>query len=253
MKKKVLVTRPAAQNADLIQALTAAGYEALALPLLKIDVLSDNHLPQVAMIKTMIQRLDEYDQVIFISTNAVKAGFYWIDRYWSQLPLHPTWYAIGKATAQCLQQWVTQVERCGEAMNSESLLAHPQLQDMQNRKVLIVRGTAGRSYLREVLEQRGAKVDYCEVYQRQSLVYSQQELAYIAQQGLFAITVSSGETLHLLLEQAVNDGIKERIQCLPLIVPSQRVKALANDWGFTDIHVAENAGVDAMLNMCKKI
>lgn len=253
MKKRVLVTRPLEQNAELLQALAVAGFEAQALPLLQIEAFDELHVQATALIKNTIQRLDEYDHVIFISTNAVKTGFFWIDQYWPQLPVRTTWYGIGKATTTCLQQWVAKVERCGEAMNSESLLLHPQLQTLNHQKILIVRGLGGRSYLREILEQRGAKVDYCEVYQRQPVLYTQQELAHSVQQGLSAITASSGETLHLLLEQAVNDGIKESIQCLPIIVPGQRVAVLAKSLGYNNIWVAENAGVDAMLNVCKKI
>lgn len=253
MNRRVLVTRPQAQNASLVQALQQQGFTPLVLPLLEIDTYNEQeHKHACELIKTTVQHLDEYQHLVFVSTNAVAAAWTWIDRYWPQLPVRQHWYAIGEATAKVLQQHVPQVEQAGSTMDSESLLAHPQLQHVQNQKVLVFRGHGGRNHMREVLEQRGAVVDYCEVYQRQPVRYRQGELRQLLAQGIDLLTASSGETLQLLLEQATNDGIKEQIQKLPVVVPGQRVAGMAAASGFKTVIAANNASVAAMLNACVK-
>jgi uroporphyrinogen-III synthase len=253
MPRRILVTRPLAQNAALLDALRQQGDTPIVLPLIYIKPYTESeHSQQCALIKNTIQRLDEFQHLIFISTNAVSGAEYWFDRYWPQLPIAPFWYAIGNATASQLAQFVDAVEQSGEAMNSESLLAHPRLQHIKDHKILIFRGAGGRNHLKEVLEQRGARVEYCEVYERQAIHYHAQELSKLLIQGIDLLTVSSGETLHLLLEQAVNDGIKDVIQSLPIVVPGKRVADIAKTKGFQQIITADNAGVAAFLSACNK-
>lgn len=250
MNKRVLVTRPQAQNAAFIAALQQHGHIPLVLPLLSIETYTESrHARACEAIKTRVQRLDEYRHLIFISTNAVTAGWYWIDRYWPQLPVQQNWYAIGEATARMLGTHVDCARPDG-AMNSEALLALPSLQQVSGEKVLIFRGLGGRDFLQQTLQQRGAQVDYAEVYERQPVRYKAGELAGLARAGIDLLTVTSGETLQLLLEQAANDGIKDDIQKLPVIVPGQRLAELAVASGFHTVLVAENAGVPAMLKAC---
>jgi uroporphyrinogen-III synthase len=250
MNKRVLVTRPQAQSAALIAALQEQGDIPVVLPLLNIVTYNESeHSPACEAIKSKVLRLDEYQHLIFISTNAVTAGWHWIDRYWPQLPVAQRWYAIGEATAAALLQHV-ECAQPEKIMNSEGLLALPALQNISQQKVLIFRGKGGRDFLRQALQERGAQVDYCEVYERQAVHYTNGELAKFLGEGLDLLTVTSGETLQLLLEQAVNDGIKEDIQKLPIIVPGQRVADLARASGFDAVLVAENASVPAILNAC---
>lgn len=250
MSKRILVTRPQAQNAALIKALQQRGHTPLVLPLLCIDTYNESkHSQACESIKDRVQHLDQYQHLMFISTNAVTAGWLWIDRYWPQLPTRQHWYAIGEATAELLARHV-ECTQPGSAMNSESLLALPSLQNISQQKVLVFRGKGGRDVLKQTLEQRGAQVDYCEVYERQTVHYVAGELAKYVKAGLDLLTVTSGETLQLLLEQAVNDGIKEDIQKLPIVVPGKRIADLAVASGFNTVLVAENASVPAMLKAC---
>ncbi len=250
MNKRVLVTRPQAQNALLVKALLEKGDIPLVLPLLTIETYAESeHSQACELIKNRVLNIDQYQHLIFISTNAVTAGWHWIDRYWPQLPVQQQWYAIGEATARMLGQHVECMEPAS-AMNSEGLLAMPSLQNISQQKVLIFRGKGGRDFLRQTLEERGAVVDYCEVYERKAVHYTGGELTKFLQEGIDLLTVTSGETLQLLLEQAVNDGIKEDIQKLPIVVPGKRVADLAVASGFHAVLVADNASVPAMLSAC---
>lgn len=253
MPKRILVTRPEAQSGPLTSAIETQGDVAVALPLLAIIPFTETDAPQAcASIRQRIQHLADYQHVIFISTNAVDAGFDWIDRFWPQLPAGQIWYAIGQATAERLRHHTVEAEQAGPAMNSESLLQHPNLQALQQQKVLIVRGDGGRDYLREQLQARGATVDYCDVYQRMPCSYPPGTLKKLLNQGLDFLTVTSTETIQQLLDQAIIDGVQNHITATTLIVPGLRVAAFARQKGFRHICVADNAGVAAMLEALHK-
>jgi uroporphyrinogen-III synthase len=67
---RVIVTRPKNEARKWVKALTDAGYDALALPL--IDVLP---APDPAAVAAVWQRLDRFDAVMFVSGNAVDQFF----------------------------------------------------------------------------------------------------------------------------------------------------------------------------------
>ena len=50
--------------------------------------------------------------------------------------------------------------------NSEGLLAHPLLQNVSAKNITIFRGIDGCNLLAKTLCERGAQVEYAEVYQR---------------------------------------------------------------------------------------
>ena len=248
MNSRILVTRPEAQSGPFIAALKAQGDIPLELPLMQITAYNEEqHDQQCRLITQTIQKLDQYQHVICISTNAVDSAWFWVDRYWPQLPARQIWYAIGEVTAATLKQYVSDVEQSGKAMNSESLLQHPGLQSLNNQKVLIFRGKGGREYLKEQLELRGAQVDYCEVYERQAVSYNNGEFRTYLQSGIDFLAVTSAETIQLLLDQAMIDGITREVKKLPLIAPGKRVANFAREAGFQQVIEAENAGLKAML------
>ncbi|CAA0080403.1 Uroporphyrinogen-III synthase [BD1-7 clade bacterium] len=245
---KILVTRPQAQNTSFLNAISELGDEALVLPMLAIEPLTaSNAASSLAQIKARVLDLAHYHHVIFISTNAVDIGCQWFDQYWPQTPVLPAWYAIGKATAKTMGGHGLPAREGDSTMNSEALLALPELQMLDGQKVLIVRGEGGRDHLKSVLQDRGAKVDYLEVYRRRSLSYPQGTTTKLIENGMDIVTVTSGETIQALLDQAMIDGTTQQILEIPVIVPGIRLENLAREHGFHHIFVAKNAGLDAMI------
>ena len=233
-------------------AITQQGNIAIALPLLAIapvDDGADSELKQAVIDKVIDLAL--YQHVIFISTNAVQCAWHWIDRYWPQLPIAQSWYAIGKATAAEITRLDISVKQAGAAMNSDALLSHADLQNLQQQKVLIVRGQGGREHLKTVLQSRGAQVDYCEVYKRHGVSHEKGVLAAILAEGLDFLTVSSAETIQRLLDQAMIDAIQGEILQIPIVVPGSRLFDVARSSGFTQIVQADNAGLQEMLKALK--
>ena len=248
----MLVTRPAQQQARLCAALAHAGFDPVPLPLLEIVPIAaaDARAPAI---RQRVLMLDQYQHVIFISANAVSCGMEWLTAYWPQWPQELHWYAIGRATAEQLEGYGVHAVAGHEAMNSEELLAHARLRDVSAARILIVRGVGGRETLAHTLRERGAQVDYCEVYERHAAQPPPATLQAFLARASRALCVSSSETLQALL------ALGERAQQLPalldtlLIAPGERVAQLARQHGFRHIVVARNAGIDATIDALKGI
>lgn len=250
----VLLCRPKEAAATLQERITQAGGLCSHVPCMEIvELVQQNEL---ADIKNRVLDIDRYQKVIFISQNAVKYAEPWLDQYWPQLPMGQQYFAIGAATAVAARNmgFVEMHEALG-AMDSESLLELPQLQDLSDKNVLIFRGKGGRELLAQALRQRGATVDYCELYRRQSpegLAQSLSNSEFANPSLRRVIVVHSGESLeylHAALEEA---SLGQWLQ-FELICPSQRVATLARSLGFTTVSAASNAGEPAMIEALQLI
>ena len=238
---RVLVTRPADQSETLGARLAQAGFSPEFAPLMNIepfDVLEPDQ-------RALLQDLDLFQHVIFVSRNAIRHGMDWIENFWPQLPVGICWYTVGSSSAAALAAFGVEVLQPESDMTSEGLLQRPELLAANGERVLIVKGEGGRRHLRETLEERGARVSELVVYRRGVPGYASGELAATIERCNIVL-VSSGEGLDnmvSLLGHAALDVARART----LVVPGERVAELARDKGFRRIIVASNATDDAML------
>ena len=249
---RVIITRPEPQASQWQQHLTEQGLASAVVPVMEIVELADNAARE--RVKQLVLNLDHYQKAIFVSRNAVHYGLSWLDAYWPQLPLGIDYFAVGSATARELEQADIRVSALGRddsAMNSEALLADPALQRVAGEKVVIFRGVGGRDLMATTLRERGAQVDYCELYQRQLPAEAESCLLSVLPSGAGLwdiLSVHSGESLGNLTQLLRRHPAlgREAFAC-PLLVPGERVAALARKAGFGQLLVAQNAGDNAML------
>ncbi len=150
-------------------------------------------------IKSALANLEKYHWVIFISANAVnfalKANSGKIARTKSPDPLlHSGGFAaVGQSTATAMKMADLPVDLVPEQnCNSEALLEMPELQQVQGQNILIVRGEGGREQLATTLRDRGAEVNYLEVYKRTvPQINSSSIVNLLAQKKIDVITVTS--------------------------------------------------------------
>jgi uroporphyrinogen-III synthase len=133
------------------------------------------------------------------------------------------------------------------------LLAHASLKDVHEQKILIYRGVGGRTILREKLEARGARISYCELYERN--IPKDLELNLRSAQLNFddVIPLFSGEAFenfHFALTK-LNAG--NTLKEIKLVVPSMRVKELAIKVGYKNVICATSAHEDAMLEVLQTL
>lgn len=238
----VMVTRPAHQSQPLCRMIESLGGHVISFPALEIaDVNDDNN-----KLGDLIGRLHEYDLAIFISANAVTKGLAAV-RPHRQWPAGTRVAAVGARTARVLEEAGLAVDVSPrEGFDSEHLLALDELQQMDGKKVIIFRGQGGRELLAETLRQRGAAVDYAEVYRRVAPRASLRE-ALQAHPYPDTIVVTSGEGMVNLLDMAQGED-RQRLLETPLTVISQRIAQKARALGFTrPAIVARRADDDAIV------
>jgi len=236
MRKAVLLTRSEGQNESLARRLRSKGVTPLERSMLAIRAVASNgQRRQIAM------DLDRYDHVIFVSRNAVDYGVQYLEAFWPQWPLNPRWYAVGESTAERLGSFDI-ASLVPDDPSTEGLLAMPGLQQVQDCKVLIVRGVGGRETLRDTLAARGADVDYLEVYERQAVQLPASEQQALIGRRPAIVVVDSGETA-----QAFAANVGDAREGFSLVVPSARIAGIATGLGFEDVHAATGPDEDAML------
>lgn len=232
---RVLVTRPAALAADLCKALGVIGAIAETLPVIDIQPTS-----APARLQAAIEELATIEIAIFISQTAVRFAMPAIQSYWHPLPAI-SWIAIGAGTAASLHRYgITQVLFPNPPYESESLLRLPSLQKVSGKKITLFRGNGGRELLVQVLQERGAKVQTIETYQRcLPTLDIVKKLTSFRHQGLEMIVTTSAESLKNLVRLAGKE--LNWLQEIPIIVVGTRMYALAKQLGFKKPLVAEGA------------
>lgn len=237
--KPVLVIRPLREKDAFLELLKQASIAFNYIPIMRIQPIleTDNDFQAV---NHCIGRLGDFDYVIVISANAAEIGLPLIAQSWPLLPRDIEFFAVGQQSADIFSEFNYPVSFPKEQPNTEGLLHEmPQLQNLQGKSVLILRGGQGRQTLGDELVRRGASIEYCELYQRQ---IQPQKLAeakkFMPDAG--CLVVHSGELL-----DAMNIAQNKHI---PLIVPSDRIAFMAHEMGWQNVQVAENALPDSMFN-----
>lgn len=193
--KWIVITRPEHQAGELQNRLEAAGAQVILFPLLGIEAVDNSD-----RVIQALSRIPSYDLAIFVSPNAVEYTFKTVDSsYFEGVKVA----AIGKKTAATLKHKGIHVDYSPDAVfNSEALLKMPEIKAYKaGKKVVILRGSGGREYLKKSLENQGAEVTYIDVYQR---VFPQDNLdrldAHYQQHELDLILLSSGASLDNLFK-----------------------------------------------------
>ncbi len=215
----VLVTRPVGQAGELADAIADAGGRPVRFPV--IDIVG----AAAGDISKAFAALPEADIIVFVSRNAVTCGLAAIDTGNSLLAV------VGPATKAAVEKSGRRVDIAPEqGSDSEHLLAHPDLQDVAGKTVIIIRGENGREKLADTLRERGARINYLPVYQRKLHAASAADLAALEQAwrtgSIDCVTVMSVETLQNLL-QLLSPACRRLLVNTPLVAPSTRVMQTA--------------------------
>ncbi|MCK6189563.1 MULTISPECIES: uroporphyrinogen-III synthase [unclassified Pseudomonas] len=237
---RVLLTRPAEESMALAASLSDAGIFSSSLPLLDIEP-----LPVTPEQQAVFQDLGRYCAVIVVSKPAARLALKQLTQRWPTLP----WFSVGAATAQVLTDHAIHVHYPQTGDDSEALLELPALREAiacPDAHVLILRGEGGRELLAERLRERGASVDYLELYRRFLPTYDAGVLVQRIQlERLNGLVVSSGQGFLHLQTLAGTDW--PRVAQLPLFVPSPRVAEMARAAGAEKVVDCRGASAAALL------
>ena len=150
------------------------------------------------------------------------------------------WLAVGAGTAAALHRAGATAAVSPPRMDSEGLLALPQLQQLRG-EVGLVTAPGGRGVLAPALQARGASVIRADVYERVAVALSPRSLAALRSLPQPAVlALSSGEALLRVLAEAPVD-VAQRLRTSTVVAASERLARLAREQGFARLVVARSA------------
>lgn len=229
---RVLNTRPQRQGEALNRLILAAQGDVIHFPTLSIQATALDWL-------ATLRRQTRIDQAIFTSANAV-----WHAAQALPLAGNPSIIAIGKATAQALQDQGVSVASCPSVADSEHLLQLPELQTLQGKTVLLFKGEGGRTLIATVLRQRGARLVELNVYRRQPVTVDEKQLdRWWQDDAVDIILMTSHEAMNQLFTM-VGDRDIRRLQQIPCLVISPRLADIATRMGMKTVITSP---VDALM------
>ncbi len=256
---RVVITRPAGDAQAWVDALQAAGHQALALPL--IDVGPATHTQPVMQAWT---QWSKFQAVMFVSAQAVR---YFFERQ----PASPNWangprcWATGPGTHKALLQ-AGVPEACIDSpaadtaqFDSEALWQRVSTQVLAGKPVLIVRGHdvntqpdaalsgTGRDWLAQQLQVAGASAQFVVAYERRTPTWSALEKAQATQAAIDASVwcFSSSQAIQNLLHTLPRQSWANA-RC---IVTHPRIAQTAQGLGFGEIHLSKPSLPDVLVSL----
>ena len=234
----VISLRPVGGHGSMRRAAAAHGARVLALSPWRIEQRRD------AATRTALREALDADVVLFTSPAAARAAAH-LRR------LHPRggqpWLAVGAGTARALRRAGVTGVASPQRMDSEGVLALPELADVRGRSVALVTAPGGRNLIAPTLVARGARVLRADVYERVPVAPSPQSLARLqALRAPIFLALGSGEALQRTLD-ALPEALRARLRHARVLAASERLAQQARTAGFDDVVVAADARPRSLL------
>ncbi len=239
MTNPVVITRPSMQAQVFARRVAAAGRTAIVFPLLEI-----HPLPDPAQLREALGALRKYAMVAFVSPNAIDAAFGMLQGGW---PKEVALAVVGEGSRAALaRHGLTSTNatifspRDPMKTDSETLLDALDLDALQGKRVLIVRGETGRELFAETLRAAGIDVVPVAAYRRTSPVLDAarrlQLTGLVHSENDWVITSSEAlrNLVRMTQQVAGDDGVAELLQ-QKIIIPHMRIEETARGFGFQHI------------------
>ena len=198
--KNILVTRSRAQASKLTKLLSDFGANCIEIPAIKIIDPLDNY----RAVDNSINRIHEYNFIIFTSENGVKNFFDRLNlkKLDARALSNAKFAAIGSATANELAQHGINADFVPKEFRAEALIEL--IKDkIRNKKILIPRAEEAREILPQELTRYGAEVEVVPVYKTISAVEGKINL-----EGIDLVTFTSSSTVKNLISVVGAEALK---------------------------------------------
>lgn len=194
---RVLVTRAAEQAGKLSDALRAAGFTPVEVPVL--EIVPPDHLEKF---EETILNLASYDWLIFTSTNAVQAFKKHSRILGIPLSAKPNIAAVGCSTADAIRELGLTVSLIPEKYVAEGLLEAFEQFDLVGKNILIIRAAVARDIIPDTLRARGANVSIIVAYGNRMPANAPEQLAAALNEGIDIAAFTSSSSVTNLREAA---------------------------------------------------
>lgn len=158
--KRIVITRPKEQAADLHARLTALGAEVLTLPAIAI-----RPPKSFKPLDDAIAHLADYDWIVFTSVNGVKYFFERCEKYKDakfRVSTKAKVAAIGPATAMALEERGVSPDFVPHEYLSDEIARS--MRRIAGKRILLPRADIARDTLPVALREKGARVDVVAAY-----------------------------------------------------------------------------------------
>ncbi len=234
---RVLITRPKKQAKNLADSLSQHAISSICFPAIEIVGPKD-----IKPLKQALANIDKFAILIFVSPNAVDQFL----QYSKKTTLSNQILAIGKGTAQVLQQHHIHVTAYPQNANSKSLLALPELQVVGEQAIAIFAGEEGKTLLSEKLIERGAKVNVIYTHRRQLPQYKEPLPWAVESIDVSICTSLSG--LHNF-RTIITRYALETLLTKPVLVITNEMKMVARHLGFKSAIILAKAASNKQITL----
>lgn len=221
----VLLTRQFGFLGNTASILKRLDYQSAHIPTLKIE------RSNKAEVHEAFKKLSKYTDLIFVSRNAVEVGLKAISKV-GGIPEGMRVMAVGSETAKQLFRHGIDAMFPDNDSGAEALLKVDQLQDLTDRKILIIRGESGLNWPADQMRDRGAEVDDVKCYRygvpRNSLIKLEDVLSQNA--NIAGVFIHSSQALKNLVKIAGKHI--EQLSEITLVAGSENIAKTAQeiDW-----------------------
>jgi uroporphyrinogen-III synthase len=232
-----LITRPEHEGRVLAEKLALLDVQTYCQPLF------DYHSNQCQKELSKILTNTHLPIIIFISAASVKFA--------NKIQHISTWnyskiLAVGSATALALNELGLNAIT-PEDHHSEGLLKLSDLQSINKKDIIIVRGDGGREHLAETLHLKGAKTCYFEAYQRIWRQLPTNIAQHWRRNNINCIVITSNALLKTIVQLLPTSDEYWKHKCI-WVVASERIALLAKELGLAHVVNAHGANDDAITN-----
>ena len=208
--KHILITRPAEQAKDFIEALKALGAEPISFP--TILIISPRDWIKV---DKAIENLTTYDVLIFTSVNGVKFFFQRLKKKGKNVgSLNKLkMVAIGPKTAAAIERRHLPVDIVPQKFQAESVVEALEKKRITGKRFLLPRAEKARDVLPKEITKRGGHIDVVTVYRTsmgQGNIHEVKEL--FRKRLIHVITFTSSSTVKNFVELLAEKNISKMIK-----------------------------------------
>jgi len=213
--KKILLTRPKDQNKEWAERLESLGAIPVLFPLIEITAAQDS-----SEIEEVLSQIYQYDWIVFTSINAARHSLEILNKI--LLMSHKIYIAaIGSKTAAYLEDHGLEVDFMPLIFTSANLA--DEIDDIQNKKILLPRTNIADDNFTAELRQRGATVKEITVYNTHIVNDKHDELQKIVDEGLDVITFASPSAVEAFYEMGI-DKKNDKIACIGPVTADKATK-----------------------------
>ena len=248
-RRRVLVTRAAAQAQPLVERLLARNLEVVQLPTIEVCEVGPDGQELVQRAMTCLAE-GHYDIVGLTSVNGV-------NRLWDALRGHgldarslagTTVAAIGSETARALSERGIVADIVPTTFTSAALAARLTVDDLRGKRVLLARAAQASATLRDRLQEAGAEVDDVPLYDVVTPQAGKDALDALTP-GVDVVTLTSPSTVRGLVK-LVSDRVD--VDSLQAVCIGPVTADAARKFGLRVVATAETHTIDGLVDTVER-